>query len=322
MAVSTTGDSASIHPKWKSVIPAVSAAGDALSLFKASKPRSELSTAGFGSSQSFRLVGAVGLKPAPAAAIVPGPSEPALHSLARTREFLSSLGISPEPAVFLALRALMAEKLPLSAAALRQLREFIRNNPGRERYCAELGARALAADLPFDDPLVLALTGFLGGSSSQNRGDSGASLKQEASKPVGSDDATVKSVAAALQAACSAGIGQAATGKLARPDPEGCGWLYLPFQFTHNSIDFRGILRILYNYCLKCTEKIVLTLALGESVCSFALNPEDQSCTLLDNADALIDSGSLNKVLRRMGVCLRPSQEDSSVLPTGVSSRV
>lgn len=218
------------------------------------------------------------LRPKAAGPTTPVPSLPATVS-----EHLKALGLPGDRAAHLAVLALQAESLPLGQESIRQVRSFCRRFRDAPAAAA-LSARALAAGQDDEAMLVQAVEAFIGDHQGSGRG-SQADSEGQASGGSGGTPAR-GGLAGRLRRECNLFLGQSDFRKLFQPGPDGRAWLYIPFNFVQDGLDFRGMLRILFNYNKVETEKVVAELVVGDDAltCSLTGSGAKKRLRLLDTA--------------------------------------
>lgn len=259
---------------------------------------------------------------APAPAAVPQPeAAPALGRealAARLTEHLRSLGLPADGAGLGAARALMAEYLPVDLPRLRAAASAMRKaeaagkNPSE---AARLAARALAAGLDPEDwpPEAVGHAGDAGddggganssgaGSGGYGRGDGGAGRgagDQDSRRGHGAvGPAEADALAELLSASAARALSEGRMRAFAAPNPAGLGWLYAPFDLREAGFEFRGTMRILYNYRVGRGERLVLEADGQGRPWSISLSGSGDK--LAAKAYGLKDAEA--KALRRLGV--------------------
>jgi len=117
-----------------------------------------------------------------------------------------------------------------------------------------------------------------------------------------------------LQALAAGLLSDQGMRKLHRPGPDGRAWLHIPLNFQQDSIEFHVMLRILYNYHSKSSEKMVLALEQHEALWMFDLDASNSTCRLLGGeAEPKIPEKLLRAALQRYGVALLLPQTAEAV---------
>lgn len=228
----------------------------------------------------------------------------------RLGDLLAAWSIKPETAALTALQAMMAEQLPLRPETVRSLRNLARRHAGHEALASAVGARALASGVELTDRAVEGLAGFFD-SGSQPDGSSadgqprGGQPGDDSSRgltprPPSLGPDPVASLAQALRR-----VAQAAAAEffdLAQPAADGAAWLFVPFNFSERSLDFRGMLRIHYNYVHRQTEALILDLSTAGGQRSFAVAGHGR---ILSVRPVAAVEGRNDPVVRRLEAVLR-----------------
>lgn len=260
------------------------------------------------------------------AALALGPAVPLETSLgreglaARLAEHLRSLGFPADGPGSSAARALMAEYLPVDIPRLRAVALAMRKAEAAGKNpleAARLAARALAAGLDPDDWPPEAVEpaasdgdgeteltggdagayGQASGGEGQAAGDQGGQSGRAAEGPVDADE-----LAELLRRSVALALSDGRMRAFAAPNPAGLGWLYAPFDLGEAGFDFRGTMRILYNYGAGRGERLVVEADGMGGRMTLSLSGSGEA--LRARAYGLKDAEA--KALRRYGVTAEP----------------
>lgn len=240
---------------------------------------------------------------------------------ARLTEHVRSLGLPADGAGISAARALMAEYLPVDLPRLRAAASAMRKaeaagkNPSE---AARLAARALAAGLDPEDwpPEALGPAGGRDGEAGSSGAGSGGYGRADGGAGQGAGDqdgrrghgavgpAEAEALAELLSASAARALSDGRMRAFAAPNPAGLGWLYAPFDLREAGFEFRGAMRILYNYRVGRGERLVLeaegmggplTLSLwgsGDAFRARAYGLKDAEAKALRRLGVIAESGS------------------------------
>lgn len=258
---------------------------------------------------------------APAASASPEGS-PALGRealAARLTEHLRSVGLPADGAGLSAARALMAEYLPVDLPRLRAALSAMRKAEAAgksQSEAARLASRALAAGLDPDDwpPEAVEPPGGRGGEAGSSGGGSGAYGQAPGGDGRGAfgrggrggrgveGPSSADGIAELLRESAARALSDGRLRAFAAPNPAGLGWLYAPFDLREAGFEFRGTMRILYNYRIGRGERLVLEAeGMGGPV---TLSLSGSGDGLRAKAYGLKDAEA--RALRRLGVMAGP----------------
>ncbi len=241
---------------------------------------------------------------------------------ARLTEHVRSLGLPADGAGLSAARALMAEYLPVDLPRLRAALSAMRKAEAGGKSpaaAARLAARALAAGFDPDDWPPEALE-----SADRDRGDggdadtSGGGSGAHGQAPGGDGrgafsrggrggrgvegQSSADGIAELLRGSAARALSDGRLRAFAAPNPAGLGWLYAPFDLREAGFEFRGTMRILYNYRIGRGERLVLEAeGMGGPV---TLSLSGSGDGLRAKAYGLKDAEA--RALRRLGVMAGP----------------
>lgn len=230
---------------------------------------------------------------------------------ARLTLHLRSLGIPADGPGLGAARALMAEYLPMDLPRLRAVVQAMKKAEAAGRSAEEaarLAARALAAGLDPDDWPPEAVEPVNDGadrsSDSGGHGQAaggegrGTGGRREDNGRRAEADADRGAAAELLRASAALALSDGRMRAFAAPNAAGLGWLYAPFNLGPAGFEFRGTMRILYNYRTGRGERLVLeTDGKGGT---FTISLAGSGDALRAEAHGLRDPEA--KVLRGLGV--------------------
>lgn len=236
---------------------------------------------------------------------------------ARLAEHLRSLGLAADGPGLSAARALMAEYLPIDPARLRAVALAMKKAEAAGKSpleAARLAARALASGLDPDDWRPEALEPADGGDDepASSGGDAGAYGRASGGEgrgaggrggrggrdAAGPAEAEAEALAELLRGSAARALGDGRLRAFAAPNPAGIGWLYAPFELGEAGFEFRGTMRILYNYRTGRGERLVVEAeGMGGPV---TLSLSGSGDALRARAYGLKDAEA--KALRRLGV--------------------
>lgn len=231
---------------------------------------------------------------------------------ARLTEHLRSLGLAADGPGLIAARALMAEYLPIDLTRLRALAPAMKRAEAAGKSpldAARLAARALAAGLDPDDWPPEALEPPPGGDGQAGSSGGGGGAHGQApgwdgrgaggrSGRAAVGPAEADRLAELLRGCAARSLSDGRMRAFAAPNPAGLGWLYAPFELGEAGFEFRGTMRILYNYRTGRGERLVVEAdGMGDPV---TISLSGLGDALRARAYGLKDAEA--KALRRLGV--------------------
>lgn len=238
---------------------------------------------------------------------------------ARLMEHLRSLGLPADGPGLGAARALMAEYLPVDLPRLRAVVAAMKKAEAAGKNpleAARLAVRALAAGLDPKDwpPEAVAPPGGDGGEDDSSGAGPGAYGQASGGEGRGAGDrggrsgrdaeasADVDEVSKLLRGCAARALSDGRMRAFAAPNPAGLGWLYAPFELGEAGFEFRGTMRILFNYRAGRGERLVVEAdGMGDPV---TLSLSGSGDALRARAYGLKDAEA--KALRRLGVAAEP----------------
>jgi hypothetical protein len=213
----------------------------------------------------------------------------------------------------------MAEYLPVDLPRLRAALSAMRKAEAAgksQSEAARLASRALAAGLDPDDWPPEAVEPPPGGDG--QAGSSGGGSGAYGQAPGGDGrgafsrggrggrevegPSSADGIAELLKGSAVRALSDGRMRAFAAPNPAGLGWLYAPFDLRELGFEFRGTMRILYNYRIGRGERFVLEAeGMGGPV---TLSLSGSGDGLRARAYGLKDAEA--KALRRLGVMAEP----------------
>jgi hypothetical protein len=194
----------------------------------------------------------------------------------------TSLGLPSSHASFIAMAAMIAERLPLDAGTAAAIRRFTKDHH-EDPAAARIAARAAAAGLDPEGPEAERLFAAVGDSHDEGSADgtsegagagsdgSGAAGHESAEQQLADQTGTseqgtrdahhpdeIERLRTLLEQAFRAALGDAGMATIEAPGDEGQGWACAPFAIPISGIAYHGFIRIWYDVMKKHAGPVIV----------------------------------------------------------------